>query len=186
MPPKGVPAGVVRAVTTYTACVSPFERNLPMRPWHLAPLVALVLASPLSAQEGIDRFWAEVVRTVEEGDYEGLAATYREEGVLVSESSNSAVPIVEALARWRSGLEETREGRTTVTLGFRFTQRIHGESVAHDTGIFRHAARQGDGEPLTRYVHFQGLLAREAEGWKMIMEYQLGPATEEDWNALGG
>lgn len=38
------------------------------------------------------------------------------------------------------------------------------------------------GQPRDDYVHFEMLLVKR-NGWKLLMEYQKGPATEEEWDA---
>ena len=49
-------------------------------------------------QSDIDAFWDEAVRTVEEGDYDGYAALYHEDAVLVNGLAGTSVPIADALA----------------------------------------------------------------------------------------
>ena len=154
-----------------------------MRP--LLALLALALfASPLHGQRDLDAFYDEVVRTVEAGDAAGLLATYHPDGVLVSRAR--AIPIGEAVEGWKPGLEATREGRNRVELEFRFTERVIGEDVVHDTGIFRHATLTPGQEPAIGLVHFRALLVRRDGEWKMVMEHQVAPATPEEWEAAGG
>ena len=43
----------------------------------------------------LDAYWAEVSRTVAEGDFEGYAALYHEDAVLVSSPSQASMPISE-------------------------------------------------------------------------------------------
>ena len=43
----------------------------------------------------LDAFWAEVSRSVREGDFEGYQATCHEEGVLVSGSKQISQPLSE-------------------------------------------------------------------------------------------
>lgn len=133
---------------------------------------------------GVDAYWAEVSRTVAEGDFEGYAALYHEDAVLVNGITGRSYPIADALDGWKQGFEDTQAGRMTAGVEFRFSERIHGETTAHDTGIFRYSSQTEGGEVRSSYVHFQGLLVKKEGEWKMTMEYQMSAATEEEWDRL--
>lgn len=167
----------------------PDARPLPLL-LLLATFTPLLTPSPTAAQtdtpDAIDRFWAEASRTVAEGDFEGYAALYHEDAVLVNGMADSTYPIADALAGWRQGFEDTRAGRMGARVDFRFTRRLHGETTAHETGIFRYVAHPRGGEPSVSLVHFQALMVRKEGEWKWVMEYQVAPATEEEWEAAGG
>lgn len=150
---------------------------------------ALMWCSTATAQElstslELDLFWAEVARTVREGDFESYRKTYHPDAIVVSNLSNSSEPIAEALANWESGFTQTREGKNSVSLEFRFTHRIHDTSTAHETGIFRYASTAKEGQTSVTYMHFEALLIKQG-GWKTLMEYQTGLATPEEWDAAG-
>jgi ketosteroid isomerase-like protein len=162
---------------------------------YKAPILALALtflllgavSSPLAAQDvtaELDAFWAELSRTVGEGDFQGYAATYHPDAVLVSAFSGSSYPISQALAGWEQGFVDTREGRVESSVAFRFTQRLSDESTAHETGLFRYSVVNAEGRRVDQYVHFEALLVKKG-GWKMVMEYQKSPATQEEWDAAG-
>lgn len=133
---------------------------------------------------GVDDYWAEVSRTVSEGDFDGYAALYHEDAVLVNGITGRSYPIADALDGWQQGFEDTKAGRMTAGVEFRFSERIYGETTAHDTGIFRYSSQEEGGEARTSFVHFQGLLVKKNGEWKMTMEYQMSVATEEEWEAL--
>ena len=142
------------------------------------PLLALVLLVLPPADDEIDAFWAEAIRTVEEGDFDAYAALYHEDAVLVNGISGEVYPISQALAGWKQGFEDTKAGRSVAELDFRFTTRLHSETTAHETGYFRYS---GGGEPVV--IAFESLMVRDAEGWKWVMEYQKAIATEAEWDA---
>lgn len=163
-----------------------------MRPIsHSAAVLTLFLALAATAESAaqpgtdeLDAYWAEVSRVVAEGDFEGYAATYHEDAVLVSLASNTSYPISEALAGWKQGFDDTAASRMTAGVEFRFSQRLNDETTAHETGIFRyHSTQQGEEEVAYR-VHFQALLVKKDGDWKMLMEYQMEEATEAEWEAL--
>ena len=129
----------------------------------------------------LDAFWEEVSRTVAEGDFDGYSATYHPDAVVIFGMTTQ--PITEALAGWETGFTDTREGRVTASVDFRFSVRRNDATTAHETGIFRHEARSASGEGSAQFVRFEALLVKR-DGWKMLMEFQRDPATEADWVAL--
>jgi hypothetical protein len=131
----------------------------------------------------LDEYWAELSRTVAEGDFEGYARLYHPDAVLVSLGSESSYPIARALEGWKQGFLDTRAGRAEASVTFRFTQRFYDETTAHETGMFRYTLAPRDGTPVVALVHFEALLVRKDGEWLMMMEYQKHPATEEDWQA---
>ena len=130
----------------------------------------------------LDAYWAEVSRTVGEGDFEGYSATYHPDAVVIFGMASQ--PISAALAGWESGFADTQAGRNTASVDFRFSIRRNDATTAHETGIFRYEARSPSGEGTAQYIHFEALLVKR-DGWKMLMEFQRDPATEAEWDALG-
>ena len=131
---------------------------------------------------GLDAFWAELSRTVAEGDFDGYAATYHADAILVSGLSGTSYPISQALDGWKQGFLDTKAGEMTASVEFRFTQRISDATTAHETGIFHYSVVDADGQRTEQFIHFEGLLTKKGD-WKMIMEYQKSLATREEWEA---
>ena len=132
----------------------------------------------------LEAFWASISRAAVEGDFDAMAAAYHPDAVLVSEARGKSLPIAEALAGWKPGIEETRSGAMAASVVFRFTDRLNDETTAHQTGIFRYEESRPGSEPSVVYIHFEALLVKKDE-WKMTMEYQKQEATEEEWDAAG-
>jgi ketosteroid isomerase-like protein len=130
----------------------------------------------------LDAYWAEVSRTVAAGDFDGYSATYHPDAVVIFGMTTQ--PISAALAGWESGFDDTRAGRNTASVDFRFSVRRNDATTAHETGIFRYEARSPSGEGTAQYIHFEALLVNR-DGWKMLMEFQRDPATAAEWEALG-
>ncbi|NNJ27460.1 nuclear transport factor 2 family protein [Alienimonas chondri] len=166
----------------------------------LSPLLcAALLAAPQPVEEPTDEpaadgaaervaaeldvFWAEASRTVRDGDFDGYAALYHPDGVFVSDVRGTVAPIGEQLAKWKPGFEETKAGQTVADVEFRFTQRLHSPTTAHETGLFRYVSHApGEvGEPA--YVRFEALTVRGPDGWRWVMERQLSVTTEQAWEA---
>ena len=138
----------------------------------------------LERTAALDAYWAEVSRSVNEGDFAAYAATCHEEGVLVSGAKNHSQPLATALARWKKDFTDTREGKVKSKVEFRFSCRVGDSTTAHETGIFRYTSQSPGGEAKMDYIHLEALLVKKENGWKILMENQIGPATEAEWNAL--
>ncbi len=159
---------------------------------HFASIVfvALLVAFPVAVRaddaarlKELDAYWAEVSRTVREGDFDGYVATCHAEGVLVSGVKKLSQPLTQALARWKHEFADTRTGKIKANVEFRFSQRIGDDSTALETGIFLYSTVAPDGKEVKEYIHFEELLVKR-EGWKVLMEYQKSKATPEEWNSL--
>ncbi|NND71108.1 MAG: hypothetical protein HKN43_05985 [Rhodothermales bacterium] len=131
----------------------------------------------------VDELWSEVSRTVGSGDFEGYAATYHADAILVNGISGTSYPISSALAGWKQGFDDTNDGKQQSGVEFRFTQRLSDATTAHDTGIFHYWYKPEGGERTDAYVEFEALLVNK-DGWKMIMEYQKKQVTRDEWDAL--
>lgn len=135
----------------------------------------------------LDNFWAAVSRTVQEGDFEGYAATYHEDAVVVftTGENKTSVSIAKALVNWKQGFIDTKAGRTKNSVEFRFSQRVGDENTAHETGIFGFQSNDGNDAPNPkRFIHFEALLIKRNNAWVMVMEYQKSKATQEEWELL--
>ena len=151
---------------------------------------AILLAAPLATAAddaarlaSLNGYWAEVSRTVREGDFEGYRATTHAEGVLVSGSKMTSQPLAMALDRWKQDFINTKSGKVKGNVEFKFSQRLGDETTAHETGIFRYTSAADDGKITTEYIHFEVLLVKR-DTWKTLMEYQKSKATREEWDAL--
>ena len=134
-------------------------------------------------QAELNAYWAEASRSVKEGDYAGYSATCHPLGVLVSGTKKTSYPLSQALAKWKPGFEDTKAKKMQASVEFRFSQRAHDATTAHETGVFRYATIK-DGEETVAYIHMQGLLLKTKDGWQIMMEYQKSAATEAQWKAL--
>ncbi len=135
----------------------------------------------------LDKFWTELARTVREGDFEGYAATYHEDAVVVfaSGKNKTSIPVAKALAGWKQGFLDTKTGKNVSDVKFRFSQRIGDDTTAHETGIFVYTSSDSTGENKVQYrVHFEMLLVKRNNKWLGVMEYQKSYATEEEWEAI--
>ncbi len=147
----------------------------------LSPATALDVAAQTTSE--LDAFWTEVERVSLEGDFEGAKALYDEDAVLVSVKRGRTLLINSVMPEWKQEYDNTRDGKTSSVVSFRFSQLLSDGTTAHQTGIFNYRFESETGEIDDQYIHFQALLIKK-DGWKMLMEYQLGPATMEEWEVL--
>lgn len=135
----------------------------------------------------LNRYFAELSRTVREGDFEGYKATYHKDAVCVFTTGQKkrTVPIDAQLALWKPGIDDTKAGKTKNNVEFRFSQRVGDSTSAHETGIFNFTSIDKNGKALASgYVHFEILLVKRNGAWLALMEYQKSKATQEEWDAL--
>lgn len=151
----------------------------------------LLLASCCSVAEipkdritGLNEYWSEVSRCVNEGDFAGYEATTHPEGVLVVGTSDKAYPLAKALSRWKQEFDDTKSGKIKAGVSFRFSKRLGDETTAHETGMFLYYQVKPDGKKVAEYIHFEALLLKKADGWKIVMEYQKSKGTKEEWDKL--
>jgi hypothetical protein len=163
--------------------MKPFLHTLGSLLVLLAGARASFSADTASRLTELDAYWKEVARAVREGDFEGYKATCHEEGVLVSGTLKTSYPLSKALAGWRQGFMDTKDGKIKASVEFRFSQRWGDETTAHETGIFLYSTVDADGPRKERLVHFEALLVKKSS-WKVLMEFQKGVATKEEWAAL--
>ena len=144
------------------------------------------LGTPVLGQAAseLDDYWAELSRTVEEGDFDGYKRLYHADAVMVTNYTGESYPIASAFAGWEQGFTDTRRGDAEASVRFRFTQRLNDATTAHETGIFNYRFRAANGQLSDQFVHFEALLVKKG-GWLMVMEYQKRPATPEEWAAAG-
>ena len=146
-----------------------------------APKISSDTKDSLRTQE-LDQFWNKLSNTVQEGDLEGYAAAYHEDAVVVFGSIKS-ITIKEALANWAQGFIDTKAGKATSNVEFRFSERIGDETTAYETGMFSFTLKDDTGKNVEYYDHLNALLVKKDGTWLCVMEYQKA-ATKEDWEAL--
>lgn len=132
-------------------------------------------------------YWNVISKTVKEGDFEGYSATCHENSVFVTTDGKNKIsnPMSVALARWKKGFIDTKEGKQMDNVSFRFSQRIGDETTAHETGIFHFTSHDSKGKLIDEYyIHLESLLVKQSDKWVCMMEYQKAEATREEWDAL--
>lgn len=135
----------------------------------------------------LNQYWAELSRTVRQGDFAGYKATYHKDAVCVFTTGPKKVtsPIDVQLELWKPGFVDTQSGKTRNNVEFRFSQRVGSPTTAHETGIFYFTSLDKAGKVLSGgMVHFESLLVKQNGVWLALMEYQKSRATKEEWDAM--
>ena len=151
---------------------------------HASVLAAEPKADDQARLRELDAYWAEVSRSVREGDFDAYKATCHDEGVLVTGIRGKSQPLSEALARWKQEFDDTKAGKIKASVTFRFSRRVGDASTAHETGIFLYTQVNAQGKASAEYIHFEGLLVKRKGKWLILMEYQKSVVTEDEWKAL--
>jgi ketosteroid isomerase-like protein len=129
-----------------------------------------------------DSLYREIIRTVADVDFKGMAAVYHPDAVLVTEKKSMPINVV--MKRWKEEGEKFQKEGGTATLSFRFSQRKLSETTAFETGIFRYSTRDKKGTVKTIYSHFEDLNVKKNGQWLTIMEHQQSLSSETEWNNL--
>lgn len=149
--------------------------------WLCATVGNAAAAEPVARLNELDAFWSEASRTVRTGDFAGYETTYHSDAVLVTPKTST--PIRQALTRWKPGFDNTKAGKITASVQFRFSKRLGDDTTAHETGVFLYSETDAAGKTKESYMHFDALLVKRG-AWKMLMEHQKGEATLAEWAAL--
>ncbi|WP_298554001.1 hypothetical protein [uncultured Algibacter sp.] len=135
----------------------------------------------------LNQYWKALSKTVKEGDFEGYAAAYHEDAVVIFATGKNkvSVPLAKALASWKQGFNDTKAGKNKSGVTFRFSQRIGDATTAHETGIFKYYTSDSNNKNNVEImIHFEMLLVKKNDKWLGVMEYQKNQATLKEWEAL--
>ena len=134
--------------------------------------------------EELDAYWAEVSRSVKQGEFRAYKAGCHPNGVLVSGSKKVSYPLAQALNRWKTEFDDTKAGDIEASVDFRFSHRYGDAQTAHESGVFLYAQKKKDAEPVQEYIAFEALLLKENGKWQIIMEYQMNATLKDEWDKL--
>ena len=150
-------------------------------------ILLLVTLAPLPAHAQVtselDAVWANVARSVATGDADLYLSTYHPDAIFVSVRRGITRTVAEDVDANRAAWNDTRDGRARRSVEFRFTERLHGQSSAHEVGIFRYASTEADGSTRVVLIHFEAALVKKDGVWLQLLELQTSDATEAEWEA---
>lgn len=132
----------------------------------------------------LNAVWAEMSRTVKTGDLPGYRATFHPDAVLVKGKEKTTYSIDTAFNRWQKAFQETRQGKRTASVDFRFSSRLHNSNTAHETGMFYYITYDEAGVKEEHYMELEALVIKKSGKWQVMMEYQVSPSSKAQWERL--
>lgn len=151
-------------------------------------VLSLTMAWQVSANEQTEneltQYWQEVAKTVEDGDFQGYADLFDKDAILVSDLRNNSYPISKALAGWKQGFVDTKAGKISAGVDFKFTKSLLGEKTAHQSGYFRYFTLDVAGKRTVFIAKFEALLLKTDGKWLMTMERHQEQVDQKTWDAL--
>lgn len=150
-------------------------------------LLALLAFAPLPAKAQVatelDALWARVAQSVVTGNPDLYLSTYHPDAIFVSARRGITRTVAEDVEANRAAWNDTREGRARRSVEFRFTERLHSQTSAHEVGIFRYASTEADGSTRVVLIHFEAALVKKDGAWLQLLELQTSDATVAEWEA---
>ena len=151
-------------------------------------LIVLLFIQFIYAQDIIinelDAAWKKLENTVSTGDFRSFKSVYHQDAVLVNGITKNSYPIKNAFEGWEKGFIDTKSEEIIANLDVKFSERLFDEITAHETGIFHYYTINKNGDKNETSVHFESLLVKKNNKWKIVMEYQKSRTTETEWNSL--
>ena len=132
----------------------------------------------------LDAYWAEVSRSVNQGDFQAYKATCHPKAVLVSGTKQLSYPLAQALNRWKTEFDDTKAGEIKASVEFRFSHRFGDTQTAHESGVFLYTQKKKNAEAIQEYIAFEILLIKENGKWQTLMEYQIKAVPKEAWDKI--
>jgi len=160
-------------------------------PKHIA-LIAIVLwsaavsgasQSAAASSAEIDRdVWSVFVATVAADDIVGMGRAYFPDAVLVSPKGTR--PIKATLEGWGRDMVAAKSRGDRATVEFRFSRRQDDSTTAFEAGIFKYTVIARSGASTPKFYPFEELLVKTDGKWRVLMERQFDPVTEDAWDKL--
>jgi hypothetical protein len=142
-----------------------------------------VKAQDSEAARELENYWSMVERTVVEGDYAGMVASYHPDAVTVSLNGESAT-----IGKVLDGMTEDKEkdalikaGIITRKIEFDVMEKVHGESSAMEKGWFHYWYQEPDQEMTHTYGTMEAYFVK-LETWIIVAEKIDWSKTEQEWN----
>jgi ketosteroid isomerase-like protein len=142
------------------------------------------MSSDLNSPEAIDRdVWIPFMAAYPALDAELALSTCSTDYIHAGGPEATAQGRDSHLADFRSFFDMVRGNGDRIDLEFRFTQRILGDGVAHERGLFRMDVEPAEGEPRQRFGYFQVFLRVENGRWRILTDYDEPGGTAEAFEA---
>lgn len=135
--------------------------------------------------EALDRdIWIPFVSAYPVLDLDLISSVYSASAIHAGGRDRSAVSIDEHLAAFRDFFDYARGQGDAFDIVFHFAERVIGDGVASEHGVFRITAKLASGEGRTSYGRFHVFSRLEDGRWRILTDYDSPGATEEEFDAL--
>lgn len=116
-------------------------------------------------------------------DADLLASTYSPELVHAGGPGSTATRLDEHVGEIRAFFDHVRAAGDAFAIEFRFDERILGDGVASERGVFRIDVRLADGSTRQSHGYFHVILRVEQGRWRILTDYDRPGATAEEFAA---
>jgi len=131
----------------------------------------------------LNKYWLNISRAVNTGDFAAYKASYHEDAVYISELTKTSIPIREAFKDWQQSFNDTKEAKIKVNLQFKFSQRLGDEKTAFETGVFLYTSVDRSGLETVKFLRFEAVLVKRKR-WQMLLEHQKLDSNKIEWDLL--
>jgi len=126
--------------------------------------------------------WKPIAASVANHDIAAMSRAYHPGAVLVTNAGTRLV--ASALEGWGKDMVTMRKAGTKASVELRFDRRQDDSTTAFEAGAFKYSTTDQAGKTESRYTRMEALLTNEGGRWRTLMERQLEPITEAEWNRL--
>ncbi len=154
--------------------------GLPVAP--AAPQPAIRPGSSRYSAEIDAQVWQPIAASVTNHDIAAMARAYHPAAVLVT--TGGTRPVASALDGWGKDMVTMRKAGTKASVELRFDRRQDDSTTAFEAGAFKYSTTDQAGKTESRYTRMEALLTKEGGRWRTLMERQMEPITEAEWNRL--
>jgi ketosteroid isomerase-like protein len=121
-------------------------------------------------QEINDQVWTPFIQTFNNYDTDGFMALHSKDVVRSPRDSKAVWNWNEYYQREKKGDAEEKTSGVKRDLTLRFTERIAGDDLAVDVGIYKTTITRSDGKIQSFYGRFHVVLRKENNTWKILVD----------------
>lgn len=137
--------------------------------------------------EALDRdIWIPFTSAYPILDLDLAASVYSPQAIHAGGREPAVHTLVQHLTGFREFFEFARGQGDRFQIVFRFRERLIGDGVASERGVFRIVARLASGEERVSYGHFHVISRLEDGRWRILTDWDEPGATEVEFEALEG
>ena len=116
-------------------------------------------------------------------DADLVASAYSSDLIHAGGPGETVTTLAQHLEEMRGFFDYARSQGDAFAIEFRFTQRILGDGVASERGVFRIDVRLASGEERQSYGYFHVFERLEPAGWRILSDFDEPGATLEEFEA---